>query len=1128
MRSLVTVFLLSFSLVSAQEFRATLQGTVFDPNKAVVPGAQIALMNVETFVGRKTVSDNEGHYVFQFVTPGTYSVTTQAAGFKTETRDGIKLSVNDNVRLDIALSLGATSEKIVVEANAVAVAAESSTLGTLVRREIIDSLPIKGHGSLTMFVLAAGIENVSLGDKFSDDVRPIDQANNQRYSANGSPVGTGDTAVDGVPNMIDVNRGYYINGYVPPVDSVGEFKLQMGTLPAEFGKSSGSIMSVVIKSGTNSPHGTLYENLRNSKMDANLFFNNIAGQKLPTYQVNMFGFSLGGPVYFPKLYNGKNRTFFFVNYEGLRQSQAQSGRYNVPTPKMRTGDFSEVSAIIYDPFSLRMVNNVPTRDPFMNNLIPDSLQDPVGKKLMDYYPNPNITPSGAAWVGNYAEGTKFRGSYDITTMKFDHTISSKQQMFVRLNFGPGTVGNPYNFTGIASPGNYTNQRPNKGLAISDTYIFSPHIAADFRFGVARGDNTTTPFSSGFDVSPLGFSQAFLNSGLQGKVFPQISVNDMSGLGNGGFGANPGTSFNTADAVTISMGKHLFKTGGELRVIRGNYFSNSAPTGTFSFGVNQTGGPNASTPTGGFGLASLLVGFGSGSIPTGTGVSSQNVYYALYFQDDFRVTPKLTLNLGLRWEYETPRTERFNRSVRGFAYNTPSPLNVPGLDLRGGLLYAGVGGVPRGLFNGDWNNFSPRIGFAYSLNQKTVLRGGYSLSYIPIVTNLITTGYTVSTPWVSSTDGYTLLNRLSNPIPGGQLPVVGNSQGLSTFVGQGISYAEPGDVYPQFHSWNFNIQRALPSSSVITIGYVGSRGLRLKAPDYNINQVPTEDFSQGSALTQTVQNPFYGILTTGSLTGTTVQRAQLLRPYPQFTSVTRVQPALGESSYHSLQISLVKAMAQGFSGVVSYTISKNISNLHNPQNIYNRKPERALDPIDVPSRFSAALAWQLPVGRGRQFLANISRPADLIIGGWQLSTSIVFQGGTPVAFGVSGGTYVSNSVRPNVAGNPAEGVTGSITSRLNHYFNTTVFSRPPNFTLGNLAPRIGTVRAPGNNSINLTLSKTFTIMERLKAEFRATQYNFPNHPIFGGPNTTFGNAAFGTISSQANAPRQTELTLRVIF
>jgi hypothetical protein len=1128
MRRLAVVFLLFLPVASAQEFRATLQGTIFDPNQAVVPGVELALTNVATSVERKTVSDNEGHYVFQFVPPGTYSVTAEVRGFRTERREGVQLSVSDNVRLDITLNLGQTSEKIVVAADAVAVAAESSSLGTVVRREIVDTLPIKGHGSLTMFTLAAGIENVSNGDKFSDDVRPIDQANNQRYSANGSPVGTGDTAVDGVPNMIDVNRGYYINGYVPPVDSVGEFKLQMGTLPAEYGKSSGSIMTVVIKSGTNSPHGTLYENLRNSKLDANLFFNNIAGQKLPTYQVNMFGVSLGGPVYLPKVYNGKNRTFFFVNYEGLRQNQAQSGRYNVPTAKMRTGDFSEVSAAIYNPYSIRIVNNVPTRDPFPNNVIPASLQDPVGRKLMDYYPKPNLTPAGAAWVNNYAEGTKFKGLYDITTMKFDHTISQKQQMFVRLNFGPGTVGNPYSFTGIASPGNYTNQRPNRGLAISDTYIFSPRIAADFRFGIARGDNTTTPFSSGFDVSALGFSQSFLNSGLQGKVFPSIGVSDMTGLGNGGFAGNPGTSFNTADAVTISTGKHLFKTGGEVRVIRGNYFANSAPTGTFSFGVSQTGGPNASTPTGGFGLASLLVGFGSGSIPTGTGVSTQNVYYAVYFQDDFRVTSRLTLNLGVRWEYETPRTERYNRSVRGFAYNTPSPLKVPGYDLRGGMLYAGVGGVPRGLFDGDWNNFSPRLGFAYSLNKETVVRGGYSLSYIPIVTNLITSGYTVSTPWVSSTDGYTLLNPLSNPIPGGQLPVVGNSQGMSTFLGQGISFAEPGDVYPQFHNWNINIQRALPSAGVITIGYVGSRGLRLKAPDFNLDQVPTASFALGSALTQTVPNPFYGILTTGSLTGTTVQRAQLLRPYPQFTGVTRSQPALGQNSYHSLQISYSKGMAHGLSGVVAYTASRNMSNLHSPQDIYDRRTERGPDAIDVPSRFSAALAWNIPVGRGRQFLNHIGRPADLIIGGWQISNASVFQGGTPVTFGVTGGTYVSNTIRPNVTGNPAEGITGSITSRLNRYFNTAAFSRPANFTLGNLAPRIGTVRAPGNNSINLTLSKSFTITESSRVEFRATQFNLPNHPIFGGPNTTVGNAAFGTISGQANAPRQTEFTLRVVF
>lgn len=1128
MRYFPAVFLLLLSSVSAQEFRATLQGTIYDPNDAVVPGAELTLTNVATAVERKTVSDGEGHYVFQFVTPGAYSLITNAAGFKTDTRSGVQLTVGQNLRLDVKVALGQTTERVVVEANAVAVAAESSTLGSVVRREIIDSLPIKGHGSLTMFVLAPGIENVSLGDKFSDDVRPIDQANNQRYSANGSPVGTGDTAVDGVPNMIDVNRGYYINGYVPPVDSVGEFKLQMGTLPAEYGKSSGSIMTVVIKSGTNELHGSVYENLRNSALDANLFFNNLSGRKIPNYQANMFGASLGGPVYLPKLYDGRNRTFFFVNYEGLRQNQAQSARINVPTPKMRTGDFSEVSATIYNPDSLRMVGNVPTRDPFPGNVIPSTLQDPVGRKLMEYYPQPNITPTTAPWVGNYTEGTRYRGSYDITTMKFDHTISSNQQMFVRLNFGPGTVGNPYNFTGIAAPGNTVNQRPNSGLAVSYTRIFSPRIAADFRAGIARGDNKTTPFSSGFDVSTLGFSSAFLSSGLQGEVFPQVGVNDMSGLGNGGFAGNAGTSLNTADAVTISTGRHLFKAGGEARVIRGNYFSNSAPTGSFSFGVGQTGGPNASTPTGGFGLASMLVGFGSGSIPTGTGVSSQNVYYALYFQDDFRVTPKLTLNLGLRWEYESPRTERFNRTVRGFAYNTPSPLKVPGLDLRGGILYAGVDGVPRGLYDPDHNNFSPRVGFAYSLNPKTVFRGGYSLSYVPIVTNLITSGYTVSTPWTSSTDGYTLLNRLSNPIPGGQVPVTGNTLGMSTFLGQGVSFAEPGDVYPEFHSWNFNLQRELPSSSLITLAYIGTRGTHLKATDYNMNQVPAEYFSQGSALTQTVANPFYGYLTTGSLTGKTVQQAQLLRPYPHFTGVSRVQPAFGESNYHSVQISLEKGMAHGVSAVVAYTISKNLSNLHTAQNIYDRSLDWAPDLNDVPSRLSAAFAWELPVGRGRALLTGAGRALDLALGGWHLSSSLVFQGGTPASFGVSGGTYLSNSIRPNLVGDPSNGASGPIVQRLSRYFNTAAFARPANFTMGNLAPRTGLVRAPGNNSVNVTLSKSFQIWERLRTEFRATAYNLPNHPVFGAPNTTVGNASFGTISSQANASRQVEFTLRVVF
>jgi hypothetical protein len=568
------------------------------------------------------------------------------------------------------------------------------------------------------------------------------------------------------------------------------------------------------------------------------------------------------------------------------------------------------------------------------------------------------------------------------------------------------------------------------------------------------------------------------------------------------------------------------------VVRGNFFRNLHPAGQFSFGPNQTGGPNVNAPASGFALAAMLMGYGSGSIATNNGVSIQNVYEALYVQDDWRVTSRLTLNVGLRWEYEGPRTERYDRTTRGFAYATTSPLQrqVPGLNLRGGLLYAGVDGNSRGLYAPDRNNFAPRIGFAYSATRKTVLRGGYALSYIPVIGSVLPDGFSTETPWVASTDGgLTIINRLSNPFPSGLVPPIGNSQGLLTFVGQGVSFVEPGDRIPMFHNWQFNIQRELPSQSLVEVAYVGSRGVRLIAPGENLNGVPAEFYSQGQGLKQQVDNPFFGLFTVGGLTGRTVAREQLLRPYPQFTGVTRVNPAFGNSVYHSLQVRFEKRLDHGVAALVSYTVAKNLGDLNGPQNPFDRSRERAVTDLDVPQRLTVAASWDLPFGRNRAYLRNINRALDLAAGGWQLSTFQTYQAGFPLSFGFAGGTFAAGaSPRASVIGDPTEGAQGSHAERLNRYFNTAAFVRPADFTLGNLAPRVHTVRSPGMNNVNLTLSKDFRFMEARSVQFRASAFNALNHPVFGGPNTTVGNASFGQISSQANLSRQIEFGLRLIF
>jgi hypothetical protein len=1120
--------------LSAQEFRATLRGNVTDPSQAAIPGATVTLRNAETGIQRTVPTDETGHYIFQYVVPGRYTLTVQAPGFKTTVRSGITLSLNDNVRLDVELPLGEATETVQVVGEVAMVQSQTSSLGSVVNRQIIETLPLKGHSSLFMFNLVTGVVN----KRYWEDARPSDTGTNVLFTANGSPPATGDVAVDGTANMVNVGRGLNLSQWVPSTESVAEFKLLTGTLPAEYGHSGGAVTNIVIKSGTNELHGSAYEYFRNSALDANQFFPRGRGQKLTPYGINVFGASFGGPVYLPRIYNGRNRTFFFMNYEGGREGNGQSTTSNVPTPKMRRGDFSEVSAPIYDPFSVRMVGGAPIRQPFPRNIIPDALQDPVARNIMKYWPepnNPNVNPA-TPWVQNFVQGSKWPHTRDGGVIKIDHQLTPKHQTFVRFNKGDAYFNFNYDFDGIATPGRNVVNRPNMGLAISDTYLINPRTVLDTRLGYAFGKEQQRPYSYGFDLASLGFPASFVRS-VQVAAFPTIRITGFQGLAGSGYREQPGYTYSLQSSLSTQREQHLLKTGGEIRLVRGNYLSNSNPSGNFSFGVASTGGPRADTPSSGtgFSMASFLTGYGTGSIDYASGVSIQNVYYALYLQDDFRITRKLTLNMGVRYEYESPATERYDRTTRGFAYNTPSPLQVPGLNLRGGLLYAGVDGNPRGVRNPDRNNLAPRFGFAYSLNNKTVFRGGYALSYIFPVAAVYPVGYSNTTPLVSTQDGITPYRLLRDPFPEGLLPLIGNSQRLMTLVGQAVSFVEPADRTPMFHNWQFNIQREIAPQTLLEMAYVGSRGIRiaLAGSDFTgavnepLNQFHPQYLAMGTELLRPVPNPFFGILS-GALGGRTIQLAQLLRPYPQFTTVTRLGPAFLNNIYHSAQMRLEKRFSHGVTALVSYTIAKDIGDFSTAQNTYNRRAERALTDFDAPQRLTITAAWQVPVGRNRRYLSGISPAADFVVGGWMLSTFNTFQKGFPLSFGLARAAAGSGASRPNAAGDPTAGITGPIVKRLDRYFNTEAFSQPADFTWGNLSPRIGTVRSPGMNNVNLTLSKTFAVTEQLKVDFRASSFNLLNHPVFSAPNTTFGDASFGRIFNQANLSRQMEFALKIIF
>ncbi len=1125
---------LAASLIHSQDFRSTLQGTVSDPSQASVANASITLRNIDTGQDRTANTDPDGFYIFQFLPPGNYELTIKAAGFRTSVEKGINLALTQTLRKDVALQLGDTADTVNVVANIAVLETDSTSLGTAIRSEIRDNLPLKGRSSLFMFTLTPGVVN----NRYGEDTRPNDTITNIFFSANGAPVAATDVFVDGASNTVNVNRGVNISQWVPSVDSIAEFKLEMGTLSAEYGRSGGSITNMVIKSGTNSLHGTAYHFFRNSALDANLYFARGQGRKLAAFSANTYGFALGGPVLLPKIYDGRNKTFWFTSFEGAREGNGQDNTLSVPTAKMRTGDFSEVPQVLYDPYSVATVNGTPTRTPFAGNIIPANRQDPVSQKIMPFWPTPNRPSPNAAqpWVQNYGFSGKWPRNYDMFVAKIDHRFSNAWNTFFRMNKGNGLLVFPNDFNGIATQGRNVVNRPNLGFSWGNTFLVNPSTTFDVRLGYAFGKEDNVPWSDGFDLASLGFSPQFIRL-TQRAAFPTIGVTGFTGLANSPLIADVGRTYVLQTNVSHQRGKHVLKTGADLRLLYGNFFRNTNPSGTFSFSNAWSNGPSALTPAGntGFPMASFLLGLGGGSLANNNGVSIINKYYGFFLQDDFRVTSKLTLNMGLRYEFETPRTERYDRATRGFDISTAN--NALGSGARGGLQYAGVGGQPRGIYNPDRNNFAPRFGFAYTLKQKTVIRGGYALHYMPVVGSVDPVGYSTTTAVVTSQDGFTPRDRLSNPFPAGLAAITGNSLGLSTLIGQNISYFDPSDVTPLLHTWNLNIQREVFSKSLLQIGYVGSRGIHITSDPQtgiseNVNQVPAQFLSMGRSLLDTVPNPYFGKIAVGQLAGATVQRQQLLRPYPQFLNITRNLPTFGNTVYHSFQTKFEQRLWHGLTTIVSYTLSKNIGDIGPYQNNYDRRVERAVTSFDVPHRLTVTTSWDMPVGKGRKFLGNASKAVDLMIGQWNMATFSTFQSGFPLSFGVNQNTLFltgAGAQRPNVPGDPKSGISGSITDRLGAYFNTAAFSQPADFTFGNVGSRVPWLRNPGMNNINLTLTKQFVISEKLKANLRASSFNLMNHPVFGGPNTTFGALGqFGRISAQANLSRQTELVLRLIF
>lgn len=1133
----------------AQNITGTILGSVTDPSGAAVPNADVEITQIETNQSTHVKSDGDGFYQAPYLRPGTYRVSAGSGGFKKSVRDGLSLQVEDRLRIDIRLELGDAASTVQVTAEAPLVESETASLGQVVSSRSVGELPIRGRNIFDLVGLSAGVQlnPRAIGGTASTGTVSTPLFVLSDISINGGRFRTNEYLVDGISIMLPENNNFAIS---PTPDGTQEFKVLTNSFGPQFGRSGGGVINVVTRGGSNDFHGTGFWFTRNEQMRANNFFGNARNQPRAPFGFDIFGGGVGGPIV-------RNKTFFFADYQGHRES-ADGGTaiLTVPTEQQRRGNFSGLlnaqgqPVIIYDPFTTRAAPGGGfIRDPYPGNIIPEGQQSRAARRLLELMPLPNRPGEGPAQINNFAwSPTSFVNS-DQWSVRIDHRLSERHSLFGRISRNTGDTGQtgPYNNIADTVLGTTLN-RVITGV-VNWTATLSARRILNVRTGATRRFEGRIPLSSGqVNLTELGFP-SYVAAAAQEQIFPSISLAGYSGLGAAaGDRIRRGNDIYTiVGEQTEYHGRHTLTWGADVRLYNQTPFQGGVPSGSYSFGMGQTQGPDPlrASLVSGNGLASFLTGFGTGSIDSVPAAAIRNMYYGLFFNDDIRLG-KLTINAGLRWEYEQPRTERYNR-LATFDFDAPFPISVPGRpDLRGVLKFAGQDGEPRGQFDSTWKNFGPRLGIAYRFNDRTVIRSGYAIFYAPRfgttgAQNFGMPGAQVVTPWVSSVDSVTPLNLLDNPFPQGLLQAP-NTPAYRTQLGLGLLVMDRGNLSNiNNQQWNLTLQRQLPGEWLLEAGYAGNKGTRIPV-SIDFNQIPTQYQSLGAQLSQQVPNPFYGIATTGILAQPTVARSQLLRPYPQYTSINTNSPAvaqnMGSSSYHSLVMRAEKRFARGYNLLVTYTNSKLIDNgsgrvfgetafVPPVQDAYNLAAERSLSEGDVSQRLVISHTLELPFGRGRALAGDVGRALDLAIGGWSATGAFSWNTGFPLALTSTGNSGVGSAVlRPNSTGKSAK-LEGAPQTRLDRYFDITQFTVPEPFTFGNVSRTLPDVRGPSRVNYDLALQKSFLVREPLSVLFRAEAFNLTNTPYFLAPGEGLGTATFGVINS-ATGERQLQLSLKVIF
>lgn len=1111
--------------------QGSITGTLVDDQGGALPGVTVTAVNLATNVTTTAVTNASGVYLLTSLVNGRYRVSFALTGFAAAPRE-IELRAGDRLRVDAAMRVGGLAEEVSVLAETPLLDTTSATRSQVIDQALVENLPSSGRNP---FALAQNVTGVvgEASNRQSISLRPFDNGGMDAISINGGVTRSNAFTLDGAPNTSREGGTSGSLAFVPSPDAVQEVRVATNTYDAQFGRTGGGTIAVTIRSGTNQFAGTAYYIHRDASLNSNLYENIKAGTpKSDIFHYNP-GATFGGPI-------RRDRTFFFYSFEGLKSGLPATAAQRVPTDLERLGDFSQSGAVIYDP--LNRVNGVP--QPFPGNVIPADRLDPVALNLLQYMPTANTDPDAA--LNNFLAPNNSRfDTYTSGILRVDHNISTNHRMFVRYAHNGRRETRAFNGrVDVARTGGY-HHRWNNVFSVDLTSTVTPTTVSSLRAGWTRHrrlDNSTAEDLGGFDSSALGYPATFLN-GLPQRFVP-ITVADYAGAAVGQGSGQDGVAddFYVQETLTQIRGRHQFKVGAEYRTAMSMVDNplDGANIGAFQFTRHFTAlrsnVNNLAAADGGNAFASFLLGyptqFATGSnnrVARTPQFNWRNSYVAAFIQDDWRVSNRLTLNFGLRWDYEIPTRERDNQVNGGFDADAVAlvcdacPASGLPAELHGGLTFANGA-----IYDRDLNNFGPRAGFTYQLTPLTVVRGGYGLTYLPADTDRGTvTGYSRTTPYVASLDsGLTPSARLSDPYPDGLLDPIGSAGGASTALGTAISYHARGRQIPEFHQYSIGVQRQLPWRSMIDINFVGS-ATRKRAVSLPVNDLSAEQLALGDGyLNALVPNPFVGLMPDGGArnTSATIQRRELLRPYPQFAGMSEQMLPLGTSDYAAIQISWEKRVSSGVHMLIGYTGSRSleaVAPLNQGEALYQEVTN-----MHRPHVLRIAGGWNVPDFASRGWFMRH------VLGGWQLNAVTFLRSG--VTIGMPGNVDLIGDPRVDHPTTARWFNTCTLTAAGARQGCATDAEQPafrirPDNALDTTGSRLEGVYQDDPLYVDFSFFKNIRASNRVNFQVRVEMFNATNIVQWGNPNTTVTSPSFGSITeTQANDPRFIQLQFRVSY